>query len=314
MFHKSKMNNLLILPTDLLLPAVLIAAALLGRQDAALDLFLALILARLCALSTTTALRSAFATQPSVRYVQGSLLLALLLQLPGCAAALPLLRALRPTASLLPLLACGLFLNIEHVFYEYLFALNERESAFLCRGITALLTLTGLLLGPSSGPDAVWLPITTGISSLVGLTIGLSLGGAPRPKMNAEVLKRAPIAMLETALYPALFAAIARLSGIAVASPLPFFVGLGLYELCRTPFRRSPLESAPMNRALIVVCAVSICVALPFALGWLSAKNPPLQMVPAVCGALVLAACCAFAMYGSPSVTFPRKNPQRSCR
>ena len=34
MFHKSKMNNLLIRPTDLLLPAVLIAAAVINQKKA----------------------------------------------------------------------------------------------------------------------------------------------------------------------------------------------------------------------------------------------------------------------------------------
>lgn len=300
--------------SDIFLPTALIAATLLGRGDAARNLFLSLILTRLCALSAATGLRSALAVQPSIRYVQGSLLLALLAQLPACAAAWLPLRALCPTAAPLLLLLCGLSLNIEHVFYEYLFAINECESAVLGRGITAIMAFTGLMLGPASGSEIAWLPVTTGLSALVSLTIGAFLGGAPRPRLNAEVLKRAPIAMLETALYPALFAAISQLSGISVSSPLPFFVGLGLYELCRAPFRRSPSESAPMNRTLVLVCALAACAALPFALGWIHAGNSITQTALLTCGAVILAALCGFSMYGSASVTFPRKNSQKSCR
>ncbi len=309
MHSRIQSNRRLARPSDLFLPAALIAATLLGRPDAALDLFLALTLTRLCALSTASGLRSAFAVQPSIRYVQGSLLIALLAQLAGCAVALPIWRALRPSAAALPLMACGLALNIEHTFYEYLYAINERESAVLCHGLTALMTATGLLLGPSSGSEVPWLPVTTGLSALTGLTVCALPRGAARPRPNAEVLKRAPVSMLRTAIYPVLFAAIARLSGIYIASPLPLFVGLGLYELCGSPFRRSPLESAPMNRALGVVCAVAACIILASLFGWL-----PNGILTQICGALLLAAACAFAMYGRFSVTFPRRNPQRSYR
>ncbi len=313
MFSRRRSSRALTRPQDLFLPAALIVAALTGRQNAALYLYMTLTLTRLCAISAATNLRSTFAMQPSIRYVQGSLLTALLLQLSGCVVALPIWRALRPATALLPFLPCGLSLNIEHMFYEYLFAVNEKESAALCHSLTALLTLTGLLLGPSSGPSAAWLSVTTGLSALMSLIVGTFLGGALRPRLSAEVLRRAPIAMLRTAIYPILYAAIARLSGIVVASPLPFFFGLGLYELCGAPFRRSPSESAPMNLALSVVCVVASCVALPFIPGFFLAGIKYLRIIPHICQALILAAICGYAMYGSFSVTFPRKNPRKSC-
>ena len=112
----------LLRPSDLFLPLALLAACLPGRGAAALGLFVALYAVKLCALATSDGLRAAFATQPSMKYVQGSTLVALGCQLPGAALSALILHLIPGTRLLLPLVPCGLLLNIEHVFYVYLCA------------------------------------------------------------------------------------------------------------------------------------------------------------------------------------------------
>lgn len=296
-------------PSDMLLPAAFLCAAVLGRGNIALSLFIALYASRLCALSASVALRSAFARQPSMRYVQGSALLALLLQLPGTALAALFLNFLPQyeISSFYPFLLCGLLLNIEHVFYEYLFAAGDTASATLCRAVTSVLTLTGLLLcAPSGGGslapsrlNTVWPLLACGLSALVGLCISLALGGPLRPKMNVEVLRRAPLSMLQTVLYPASVLLALRLALPAVFVAIPLFVGWTIFEPWRSPFRRAPLESRGMNRALLIVSAVAAFG------GMLSGFALPASVAPlatATCGAILLAALCAFALFGSFSL------------
>lgn len=129
--------------SDLFLPAAFLATSLLGRQEAALGLFVALYATKLCALASADALRATFATQPSMKYVQGSALIALVAQLPGAALALLILYLIPGTRGLLPLVPCGMLLNIEHVFYEYLYAVGDKKSAMGCRCLTAVLVLLG---------------------------------------------------------------------------------------------------------------------------------------------------------------------------
>ncbi len=298
----------LIRPADAFLPAALLLSTVLGRDAVAFDGFFALMLVRLCALATAPGLRAAFARQPAMRYAQGSVCAALIAQIVGAAVALPIFATCKPHP--LAMIACGLLINIEHIFYEYMYAFGDGGSALLSRGITAALTLTGLLLSSPSwwnrGDQALYQPIyllvTSGLSALVALVIGLAMGGRPRPKLNNEVLKTAPMSMLQTALYPALAILVMILTFIhlPIATFAPLFAGLILYELCRTPFRRSPAEARPLNRALLIVCAMSLVGILPFALGLrFSDDMPLLNDIPFAFGALLLAAACAFTLYGN---------------
>ena len=303
MRNKTHWSDRLFRSSDALLAAALLVAALLGRGEIALRLYIALCAARLLALSANTALRTAFARQPSMRYVQGSVVLALLLQLPGAALAalLPtLFPALKPFLGL-NFILCGLLLNIEHVFYEYLFAVGDGLSATLSRAVTAALMLVGLLLCAPAGsaPEAVsaaWLLIACGVGAGVSLMVSLSLGGAFRPKLNGEVLKCAPRAMLGTALFPALALSAFTLLLPAVPAAVPLFAGLAVYEPWRTPFRRAPSETASMNRALLILCAAAAIVGMVCGL---ALRGAIAALIAATCGAVILAALCAFAMYGN---------------
>lgn len=291
-------------PGDAFLPASFLIAALLGRDAVSLFLFIAFYSVKLCALVSSNGLRNAFARQPSMRYVQGSATLALLLQLPGAAIAALIAHLTGQNEAIYALISCGLLLNIEHVFYEYLFSVGDGQSAILCRGITALLTLAGILLSSPRSPEPVlpaaieviWPLITSGLSAMVGLVISLTLGGRFKPKYNGEILRAAPLALLQTLLYPALAIAAMVLLKPGEPAALPLFAGLALYEPCRTPFRRTPTESGPLNRALLIASAAALLLiavrqfALPDVL--------PEVVTTAGC-AVLLAALCAFALFGN---------------
>ena len=301
---KNKTALRLLRPSDLFLPLAFLAASLLGRGEAALGLFVAFYAAKLCALATSDGLRAAFATQPSMKYVQGSALVALFCQLPGAALSALLLRLIPDTRRLLPLVPCGLLLNVEHVFYEYLCAVGDKKSAGFSRCITAVLALLGMLLSMPprhgfmelSAIEPVWPLITCGLSALVSLFISLALGGKIHPVPNVEVIRRAPITMLQVALCPALTLVTLTLLWPADFTPTPLFVGLALYEACRTPFRRSPLESEPMNRLLLAVGIVAALCLVVFRLWVRIPQSAPIAMTGA---ALLIAALCAFALYGN---------------
>ena len=290
--------------SDLFLPAAFLATSLLGRQEAALGLFVALYATKLCALASADALRATFATQPSMKYVQGSALIALVAQLPGAALALLILYLIPGTRGLLPLVPCGMLLNIEHVFYEYLCAVGDKNSAAFSRCITAVLVLLGMLLctPPRHGTfglvsiDSTWPFITCGLSALVGLFISASLGGKFNPVSNFQVFRFAPIAMLQAALCPALILVALAMLWPATFTPAPAFVGLMLYEACRTPFRRTPLESRGMNRLLLIVGGAALLgfIAFRFLI-----KIPLSDVIAMTCASLLIAALCAFGMFGN---------------
>ena len=290
--------------SDLFLPLSFLAACLLRRGSAAMGLFSALYAAKLCALTTADGLRATFATQPSMKYVQGSALVALICQMIGAVLSALLLYTIPGTRSLLPLVPCGLFLNIEQVFYEYLYAAGDGKSALACRGITAVLTLLGLLLcmPPSqdsflaSAFDPAWLLVTCGISALIGLFISLFLGGGLHPVPNFEVLRHAPLSMLHTALCPVLMILALALLWPDSFNPAPVFAGLILYEACRTPFRRSPLESGPMNKLLLFIGIAALIGFIVFRFLINAPYSIPICMT---CTSLLIAALCAFALFGS---------------
>ncbi len=301
---RNKMALRLLRPADLFLPLAFLVASLMGRGVAALELFIVFYATKLCALATADGLRAAFATQPSMKYVQGSVLTAIACQFFGAALASLILYLVPGTRFLLLMVSCGLLLNIEHVFYEYLCAVGDKNSALFSRCITAVLTLLGLLLSmpPRHGiiemtpVDPTWPMVTSGLSALVGLFISVALGGSLRPVPNAQVLRRAPVSMLQAGLYPALALAALTLLCPANFTPAPLFAGLLLYEACRTPFRRSPLESGPMNRILLIVAAAALACLVLFRFLIKTTLSAPFAMT---CAALLIAAACAFALYSS---------------
>jgi len=294
----------LLRPSDLFLPLAFLVACLLGRGAAALGLFVAWYAAKMCAFATSDGLRATFATQPSMKYVQGSALVSLGCQLPGAALSALILYLIPGMRLLLPLVPCGLFLNLEHVFYEYLYAVGDKKSALGCRCFTAVLVLLGLILCMQAQQGIVkisslnpsWLLITCGLSALIGFFISFSLGGSFQPTPNPEVIRRAPLSLLHTGLYPALALAALTLIWPGCFISAPLFAGLLLYEACRTPFRRSPLESRPMNQLLLVVGGVAL---VGFAVFQFLLKTPISEPIAMTCVALLIAALCAFGLFGS---------------
>ena len=289
----------LVRPADALLPGAFLLAGALGREAVAAQLCFFLIITRLAGLAAPIAARAAFAAQPSIRAVRGTVRTALLMQTAGGAlTALILLAVFRGAmpADVPWQLAGGLLLNIEHVFYEYLFAAGETGSARLCRGVTALLTFAGLMLtAPMSGGSALahvpgWTLAAAALSAGLAGGIGLSIGGGLKGRLNRQLLRESPRALLQTALYPLAGWGILRLCGVERA--YPFFCGWIVYELCRAPFRRAPSESRAMNRALAAVAAAGALLALICHLSGVRAGL-------GVALSLVTGSACALGMFGS---------------
>lgn len=303
--HKNTRNRIkLIRYPDAFLPLVLLAACLLGREYAAFLLFVCSFSGRICALASANGLRIAFARQPSMRYVQGSALTALCLQPAGGLIGALLLRFAFHLNIPVAFFISGTLLNIEHVFYEYICATGDGDSAMRCRLLTSVATLMSLMLSspPSHGMslpsdlEALWLIAPICISVLVALAISRVMGGGFRPRMNAELFHVAPLALLQTALYPALALVALWLLLPHVYTAIPLFAGLVLYELFRTPFRRTPMETGPMNRALLLCCAAASACAVVYYFAFARDTAP---RMPLACAAVVLAAVCAFALYGN---------------
>ena len=305
-------------PADAFLPLALLLAALFGHGIPAVYLFGCMWGARLLALSTAGSLRAAFAMQPSMRDVQGSVKCALLTQPMGALLIAVLLRCLS-TEWLQPkgifLIAAGLLLNWEHVFHEYLYSAGDGSSALLSRLITAALTFAGLFLSETL-PAA--LPIAAGASMLASCSIALVTGGGLKGRLNAGPLRAAPPFILQDLLYPAAFAgwmiALPKclpeyhrpFDGLSLAPwDAAFFAGLALYSLCRTAFRRSPGESRPLNRALAIVSVIAVLLgicALLIVRGTAdlpSAVTRLAQDIPVFATALLTAAVCGFALFGN---------------
>ncbi len=278
---------------DAFLPAALAVFSML-RPDSpsALLLYIATLIVSALSLFACRGIRLAFARQPAIRHVRGSVKCALLLTLAGAALSTLAAWLLRhPMADALPLIAAGMLLNIEHIFYEYMYAIGDRRSAILSRGLTALFSITGLLL---SEQNILWLVGMAGLSALVSIVVSLVMGDGFQGRLDVTVVRCVPWAALQTALYPA-----AALGIYFALRPdrvgLPFFVGLTLYELCKTPFRRSPLEARSFNKYLLIACAVA-------ALGMIAARlaSAGCNSVPFLaCAMLLAAALCAFALFGN---------------
>ena len=286
---------LLLRPSYGFLPLGLLIASALNHSDGAALLFSTLLISRLLALASATGLRQAFARQPSMRMARGSVKLALLLQPVGAALAAGLWLLLRGRG--LPefspyLMGAALLLNFEQVFYEYLTAAGEGHSAGMARGITAVLVCGGLMMG-----EPLWTLGEAAVSAVVTAVIALMIGGPLKGKLNGEVVKCAPWAMLQCAVYPAVYLiAVYALKGKMgeIQTAVPFFAGLTLYELWRTPFRRSALEARPMNAVLGMICAAA---AVVIGVSLLPGVEIDFEVIAAA-GMLILSAVCVWGVYG----------------
>lgn len=285
-------------PPDAILPIAFLAASILGHEPSALTLFVCALIIHALSLASSHGVQAAFAWQTSIKDVRGSVKAALLLQCAGFMISMALLPALLPDrrAALLPMLGAGWLLNIEHTFYEYLYAAGDGYSAALCQGLTGLFTLAGLSLA-GGNTKSPWIPGMAGLAASVALVIAIAMGDGATGRLNAQVLKCAPRAMIYSLLYPAAFCAASRL--VRLPSPaVPFFAGLAVYALCRTPYRRARVEAAPMNRLLLLLCAAASAGALA---EWYFTRSTLLRPFNTACGAVILAAICAFAAFGNVS-------------
>jgi len=272
----------------------------------AIDLYLALFAVRILGLSTSSGLRAAFSLQPSIKKVCGSVKTTLIIQLAS-SSILALLYHLFRSGGLnsyyIAFIGLGLMLNIEHIFYEYLYATGDDRSAALCRAITSTLIYAGMLMSSPAADECrptyrlEWLLGASLVSTAVSAVIALFIGGRLKGKLNNGVILAAPREMLHTLLYPAAACAFTRLFPSIEPSPWAFFAGLMVYELCRTPFRRSPAESRIMNRVLIAITAASLALQL-FRLPALN-DILPLSNLPDDMIIIIIACICSFAMFGN---------------
>lgn len=302
-------------PADALLPAAYMIGAAAGWSKVAGSLYICHILSLLLGLAAARGLRQAFSQQPSLRRVRGSVITALLAQLGGGLILCAIL-ALRPGfAHSIPLAFgfAGVLLNIEHVFYEYLYATGDGSSASMCRAITSLLVLTGMLmtreeaLTGSSWAVAYWPLVAAALSVAVAGVIGWNIGSPLKGKLNDQVLRCAPLSMAQSALYPLVWLVLSlrSTSPLAAAQTLaPFFAGLIVYELCRAPFRRAPSEAFAMNRTLLILSAAALVIALmgyimPLLAILSPAFNPLFVEIRCAALSILIASACGFGMFGN---------------
>lgn len=295
MSRNNNHHSLLRLPDAILPAAVALCCALRPDSYLTINLYIAWFAVAFLSLFASRGVRIAFARQPAIRHVRGSVKCALLLTLAGGALAIgaAALWFKGEWSRALPVIAAGCLINIEHIFYEYMYAIGDRRSAALSQSITAILTLAGLLLADS---QPLWLVGTAGLAALVSLVISFVMGDGVRGKLDATVARVAPRAALQTALFPA-----AALAAILLFHPVSyffaFFAGLSLYEVCKTPFRRSEMEARGFNVALLVVIVICALGIVPFATGII--KDAQLTIIPVACASMMLAAICAFVLFGN---------------
>ncbi len=305
----------LLRPTDGLLPLVFILVSALGRSNVAERVYLSTLFPALFALASARGLRIAFSEQPSMRKVAGSVKLTLALQFIGALAFL-VIDLIRNRGQFVfsnaLFITVGMLLNIEHVFYEYLFATGDDASALRLRFITAALVAAGIMMtSPASGDGALpyaleWLLGGAALAAVVSAVIGRGVGGRLKGRVNNRVLRVAPSAIVQSAIYPLVWVlamTLLRPVMFDALTAVPFFAGLLVYELSRAPFRRDGKDSKGFNIAMLIVALVGVGLAaihyVPAAQGYLSEIIGKWNHeVPATGVMLAAAALCAFGMYG----------------
>lgn len=305
----------LLRPTDGLLPLVFILVSALGRSSVAERVYLSTLFPALFALASARGLRIAFSEQPSMRKVAGSVRLALALQFIGALAFL-VIDLIRNRGQFILsnalFIAVGMLLNIEHVFYEYLFATGDDASAVRVRFITAALAAAGIMMtSPASGDGALpyaleWLLGGAALAAFVSAVIGRGVGGRLKGRVNNRVLRVAPPAIAQSAVYPLVWLVamwLLRPVMFDALTAVPFFAGLLVYEMSRAPFRRDGRESKGFNIAMLIVALVGVGLAsihyVPaaqiFLFNYIGKWS---HEVPATGVMLAAAAMCSFGMYG----------------
>ena len=309
---KSNRNRRLVRLPDALPALAFAVAALLRPGEIVLWAYACALTPALLGLAATRGARLAYARQPAMRAVRGTLKVALLLQAVGAMLSLVLAWLVgRDLAGIAPWIAAGLLLNIEHLFYETVAAAGDGNGSAAVHALASGLLLAGLLLAiPRSGGDArpLWLTAFCGAGALASAAVGIASAGGLKGRMNAEIFRRAPAALIQSILYPGLALPLARYLGLGAEAACPFFLGLAILALCAAPFRRLPRESGPMNRALLIggVAAAAL---------WGASRLPSLPeslrswaaLAPSVAAPLLLACLCAFALYGGISL---RSDPE----
>lgn len=256
---KRKLRKLrLMRPADAFLPLAFLAGAILAGPARAFEVFFNFYAIRLFALASAPGLRVAFATQPTLQRAQGSVLSAILLQTAGAALCdVGWVVYAHFTGSIPSLVAIlvGYLLNIEHVFYEYLYAMGDSYSSGMSRAITSILLLTGFLLAR----EAV-LALMAALGMSVTLIIALATLGRMKGAPNAQVFRAAPRALMQAMLYIApafallgLHRTIGRWDDAPQIGVAALFAGWAVYSLCQSPFRRSPLEARKFNPVAILL-------------------------------------------------------------
>lgn len=302
--------------SDAFLPLALLICAALGKSNTSEQVYMNLLFPALLALASARGVRIAFAEQPSMRRVAGSVKLALALQFIGAFGffVIDLIRNHgRFVLTDAVYIVIGMLLNMEHVFYEYLFATGDGASASMVRAITAAVTAGGILMTSAASGEGLlpysleWLLGGATLAAVLAAVIGRSIGGRLKGKVNNRVLKCAPRSMIQTAIYP-----VAWLVALVILKPImydgltaiPFFAGLTAYELSRTPFRRSFTESRGFNVAMLLLLLLGGALIAQFyipqarnlletTLGRWSHELAPTGVM------LAASALCAFGMYGT---------------
>ena len=303
-------------PADAFLPLAFILAAALGKSSVAEQVYLNALLPALFALSSARGVRMAFSEQPSMRRVAGSVKLALALQFIGAFAFL-VLDLIRNGGQFVTTnavyIGMGMMINIEHVFYEYLFATGDGPSATRVRLISSAVIAAGIMMTTvSSASDLLpyhleWLLGAATLGAALSAFIGRTIGGRLKGRVNSRVLRCAPLAMVQSAIYPLMWLmTLILLKPIMFQSltAVPFFAGLMVYELARTPFRRSGRESMGFNLAMLGVALVGAAL---IAMGYVPEAQGMITNIlgkwshelPALGVMLMISSICGFAMYGS---------------
>lgn len=292
----------LIRVSDAFLPITLMLyAAFCPESIRAVNLYISYLSVAALSLFACRGLRIAFARQPSIRAVRGSVHAALLLTLAGGLLSALLYHILihRQLSDIAPMILSSFFLNIEHIFYEYMYAVMDRYSATLSRGITSILTLTGLFLcgtGDLAQPEC--LVITTFISMMVSCVVSLALGVGQKGRINAQIIKATPRAGIQTILYPCSSFVMVYLYKKDV-SWFSFFAGLAIYELCKTPFRRSKTEAKHYNIILLSAMLFSVISVILINLFLSHSDNHIIHEIEHLFVFILLSSLCSIVLYGN---------------
>ena len=299
MKHRIANRPKLMRPADVLMPLGFLTASLF-TQPLTLIFFLAYALGiTLLSLASCRGIRIAFSTQPSIKKVCGSVKTALLTQMGAAVLCCAGLRTFDANFdwSCLYWIAAGWAVNIEHTFYEYMYATGDVSSAAMTRVLSTALFTAGLILSES---NMLWLTALSALAAAISAVVGMLIGGPLKGKINTQVLRCAPRALVQTFLYPAAAAAI-LLMGPLSGSLAPVFPGLALYELCKTPFRRSNMESWSLHRILLIAIAVGIAAIIA---GMLPVVRDILRDDVLLSGILlIVASICTFTLFGNPRRT-----------